>query len=872
MSKVKKLTTAVLVVLLGAGGVAAQDTSTRGLARERLKDAKQDIERSSEEAKALSRHHTEVGRKFYEAYKYDLARVALKKAVELDPDNEEAQKLLNSTMELLGERAARIRGVLERLEREVTVREQESLLELRNHIQIARDYYGKALNPAAEDVADKTKDKILSMALHDLDVAWDHIDRARDILRWLPHDIDVSSYENEAKSVAESIKDARDEKKAALSSYSQSVAIAEAEDRKQLEREFEKQRINKLMDQAQMFESKRQFEMALRTAREVRKIDPTNADANAMVQSMRVKMQRQRDDKIQALDKEEKTNLGEFLTSSTIPYSKYLVYPDDWEEIRKRESVEMREADEPTWMKTIRRELDKNVSFEFVETPLTEAVQFLQALTKVNIIFDPKALEEIGGDMEITLRVSEMPLHLALKWILRLASLDYTIKNEAVFISTPRNLAGEVELRVYDVRDLTTSITDFSAPELIMGGGDASGMGGMGGGMGGGLISLDGGGSSVVETATLADLITRHIQPQSWGDEMGTSIEDRGGKLVVMQRPEIHGLIAQLLRSFRESQTLQVLVDARFIEVRNSFLEDIGVAWTDIPAGDPSYPANGGGGPQEFTGLSGEHPIFLDSNYTGQPYSTLGMYDLEWNASAGIMQEIGAKTTFKSDRMEPYGTRLGTVTPWGQVFGGGAHFAFRYAEQNGFQAQAILNALKREEKGDLLMSPRVTMYNNQRAYVLFARQRGYVADYDISGGVYDPVIRTILTGTILDVKPTVSHDRRYITLEMRPGTADRLDLSRTAIIGGYVNLPIQLPRLQLRSVRTTMTLPDGGTMLLSGLMTETKHHSHSGIPVLSDLPIIGRLFGSDLKQDERMNLLIMVSVRLILFTEEERKL
>ena len=186
--------------------------------------------------------------------------------------------------------------------------------------------------------------------------------------------------------------------------------------------------------------------------------------------------------------------------------------------------------------------------------------------------------------------------------------------------------------------------------------------------------------------------------------------------------------------------------------------------------------------------------------------------------------------------------------------------------------QAILHAVKQDEHADLLLAPRLTMYNNQRAYILAAKQQAYIADYDISGGVFDPVIQTILEGIVLDVKPTVSHERRYITLELRPGTAQRLDLSRTETIGGIVSLPIQLPKIELRSVRTTVTLPDGGTLLLSGLMSHHKFDAHSGIPFLSDLPIVGRLFGSDLKQRERQNLIILITANLILFDEEEEKL
>jgi general secretion pathway protein D len=78
--------------------------------------------------------------------------------------------------------------------------------------------------------------------------------------------------------------------------------------------------------------------------------------------------------------------------------------------------------------------------------------------------------------------------------------------------------------------------------------------------------------------------------------------------------------------------------------------------------------------------------------------------------------------------------------------------------------------------------------------------------------------------------------------------------------------------LELRSVRTTVTVPDGGTLLISGMMTNHKFDAHSGIPFASDLPIVGRLFGTDLKQRERQNLVVLVTANLILFDEEESRL
>ncbi|HHN45985.1 MAG TPA: hypothetical protein ENN09_00960, partial [Planctomycetes bacterium] len=451
MLNVKTVLVAGMILLAGSAAVLAQDTSSRGLARERLKEVGQDARRVTDENRTLSRHHTEVGRTFFDAHKYELAVVALKKAVELDPENKVAQDLLSRTESLLGVRRQQIRSVTEQLGVEMRIKIQESILELENHIQLASDYYNRADKPSAEDVSDKTRDAVLSKALHDLDIAREHVDRARDIIHWLPVDVDTSRQQSRVKGLSDAVTNLSNQKKAELASYAQLVAVREAEARRLRERDFEKQRISKLMDRAEMFAASQDFAKAMKTAREVLKLDPNHSGALSMVQNMRVKVTRSRDEKVAALNKEEKLNLNDQLTAATIPYARHLVYPDDWEDVRRRETVEMREADEPVWMKEIRRSLDKNVSFEFVETPLTEAVQFLQALTKVNIIFDPRALEQIGGDMPITLRVTDMPLHLALKWILRLANLDYTLKDEAVFISTSRYLAGEVELRVYDV-------------------------------------------------------------------------------------------------------------------------------------------------------------------------------------------------------------------------------------------------------------------------------------------------------------------------------------------------------------------------------------------------------------------------------------
>ena len=115
------------------------------------------------------------------------------------------------------------------------------------------------------------------------------------------------------------------------------------------------------------------------------------------------------------------------------------------EEARRRVEARAREAEEPAWKREIREQLARRVTFEFVETPLTEVIPFLQMLTKMSIILDP---DLDRSKREITLRVTKMTLARALRWMLRLVELDYILKDGAVFISTPGKIDAESSPRI----------------------------------------------------------------------------------------------------------------------------------------------------------------------------------------------------------------------------------------------------------------------------------------------------------------------------------------------------------------------------------------------------------------------------------------
>ncbi|MBM4039688.1 MAG: hypothetical protein FJ290_14360 [Planctomycetes bacterium] len=101
-------------------------------------------------------------------------------------------------------------------------------------------------------------------------------------------------------------------------------------------------------------------------------------------------------------------------------------------------------AGQPEWVAEIRRAFEKRVTFDFVETPLHDVVNFLSSLVDVTIVLDEPSARDAPN---ITLRVNDMRLEAALGWILRIVSLRYQLKDEALFIAKPERIGEDVVTR-----------------------------------------------------------------------------------------------------------------------------------------------------------------------------------------------------------------------------------------------------------------------------------------------------------------------------------------------------------------------------------------------------------------------------------------
>ena len=107
----------------------------------------------------------------------------------------------------------------------------------------------------------------------------------------------------------------------------------------------------------------------------------------------------------------------------------------------------------------IQRALSESTSIEFVETPLSDVVEYLKDLHKLEIQLDTKVLENegVGSDTPITRNIKGISLRSALKLMLGSLDLRYVIKNEVLLITSQKAADEMLETRIYDLSDIVAS-------------------------------------------------------------------------------------------------------------------------------------------------------------------------------------------------------------------------------------------------------------------------------------------------------------------------------------------------------------------------------------------------------------------------------
>jgi type II secretory pathway component GspD/PulD (secretin) len=143
------------------------------------------------------------------------------------------------------------------------------------------------------------------------------------------------------------------------------------------------------------------------------------------------------------------------------------------------------------------------------------------------------------------------------------------------------------------------------------------------------------------------------------------------------------------------------------------------------------------------------------------------------------------------------------------------------------------------------------------------------------------VIGVIQDGLTLDVRPTVSNDRQYITLELRPTIVNLVTPIQTfqtllgasiAITSAQNPVTIQLPEIDIQVAESTVRIPDGGSILLGGLKDINIEDKKSTAPILGNIPILSFLFSRQGKSEEIEHLMIIVTATITDLQEQANRM
>lgn len=826
----------------GPSAVASADEAAKQDGNIQFDGATQEARVRQERQQFLVAEYMKKGMDAYNHLDFASARIAFGSAVVLDPSNAQAQEWLQKTLSALGETSASRRGDLLAKADEQAVKAAEALLKVKQSIL----------------------DGDRQLEQRKFDEAIESYRRAERIVTFYP----LLEAEGGLKTtVAKKIDLALTRKDASAredAETRQRKATADRQMREQQARDQLVNRLRKLYNDANTAFLENRFSDAISNLDQLLEIDPMNERARELRDIVQGAKNEHGINDARELHKKRWVQAFRETDHLLLPQTETIVHDTVYwaTNVADRQPLQFRPSDVKVNPEdvAISDRLD-NTLFEpqFNNISIQEIATYLNNLTQVNFIVSQKILDMDDGAKAVNLT---LPTKTSVKKFLQLLQVvknfNYRVQDGYVRLITPDENKGQTEYRIYDVSDIVQVIPNYAAPELSL--------------LPPGAPAIPAGSEFEAKAAFTYEQITQTIQnsvaPATWTDtEAKTALRylEKAGALVVRQTPEVHAQVEKLLNDLREATNLMVEVQTRFLIAEDNFLEDIGFDWRGL--GD-----NGNSGVPPTGGL-GAAPPFDDFGASPAPGTPSQPGPLGTGNQPGFNTNTGnvpvvAKTENILDQ------NLAGSSPLTNTGG----MTLQWINLGDRQSELILRAVEKSERVELVTAPRLLVHSSERAHLAVTNQFAYVAGYGVeiaqASSIADPQIDVIQEGAILDVRPVVSADRKFVKLELRPtlATLKQPIEQRVVGVGNGTPVTIQFPNLTIRKVRTTVVVPDGATLLLGGQTIDEIRNESAGVPVLRDLPFIGFFFDRKGQSISKRRLVILLRIKVVIPAEYEPRL
>jgi general secretion pathway protein D len=367
----------------------------------------------------------------------------------------------------------------------------------------------------------------------------------------------------------------------------------------------------------------------------------------------------------------------------------------------------------------------------------------------------------------------------------------------------------------------------------------------------------------------------------------GSTLAFDGSQLIVTQTGRNLDRIRNILA--RYSEVRQVEIEAKFMEVQDGALEELGVNWnigkkaaqqsgasvTNYVTGNRSLAgafSSNAGGSQGAIVRPAVPPVFNDANGDGAPQPG----EIATPGIDGLNIPI-----FNNAPFIPGTNNLGqSANPLATITG----------ILGEFNVNAVIRALSQRSGTELLSAPKLTVLSGNPATITVAQELRYPQSYgqvqsqvgtgNASGGGSAGVTITAGTpqefttrnvGVELRVTPTVEEDDYSISLDLNPKVTEFEGFveygGQSVAVSGSTTVTVPSgfyqPIFAIREVSTKVTIWDGATLVMGGLTREDTRKTNDKVPVIGNLPVLGRLFRSSGESAQKRNLLIFVTANLV---------
>ena len=485
------------------------------------------------------------------------------------------------------------------------------------------------------------------------------------------------------------------------------------------------------------------------------------------------------------------------------------------------------------------------------------------------------------GDKKIDeLRLVNVPLGAVLEYICDKTRLRFKIDKYAVI------LLPVAALEVDDLYTRTFVVPPDFISRLTQGGGSG------GGGNDDPFGDDDGGGGALGERANAKTLLMDN--GVSFPDNAFANYIASTSTLVVSNTLSNLDIIDEIIAVLRKDGPRQVRIMTKFIEVSQDNTDELGFDWIVSP-----FDLGGNGSNGIISGGSTGNGSPRTINDLGNPNLLPGATSVSNIATAGLRSGDYANTRNSIDSIINNPSRSSQAT---NVAPGILSITGLF--DNG-QAQMIMRGLSQKKGADVMTAPSILAKSGESATIEVIREFIYPTEYeppelpqsvgttssnsndgDGGGGGAEifPVtpatptgFETRNTGVTLEIEPTIGENNYSIDLRFAPELVEfegfinygsPIQTLGTDILGNPISITItenriEMPVFATRRVTTGLTIYDGYTVAVGGLMREDVQNVEDSVPILGDLPIIGRLFRSKAESRIKSNLIIFVTAEII---------